>query len=80
MAADRIDIWAYEERVAGTILKSINENLDDYESIYTIKNGFLYFGFNKNTDDDIIGKFQNSLDKLKNEDALEFKRILNKYE
>lgn len=79
LVANRIDIWAYEERVARSILKSINENLEDYESVYTIKDGFLYFGFNKNVDDEIIAKFQNSLDKLKTEDIEEFEKILRKY-
>lgn len=79
LVANRIDIWAYEERVARSILKSIDENLEDYESIYTIKDGFLYFGFNKNIDDEIIDKFQNSLDKLKTEDIDEFENILRKY-
>jgi ABC-type amino acid transport substrate-binding protein len=80
LAVGRIDIWAYEERVARDILKSINEDLADYESLFTIKEGYLYFGFNKNTSDEILTSFQNSLNKLQNEDIYQLNKILNKYE
>jgi len=80
LRANRIDIWAYEERVARNILASISEKVEDYESIYTIKTGYLYFAFNKNTSNEIIKKFQNSLDKLKNQDREKFQEILKKYE
>ncbi|MGM0508015.1 MAG: substrate-binding periplasmic protein [Fusobacteriota bacterium] len=77
--AERIDIWAYEENVASYTLRSEGYNPNDYESIYLLKEGELFIGFNKDTSDEIVNKFQKSIEKLKTKDKDVYDKILEKY-
>jgi ABC-type amino acid transport substrate-binding protein len=64
----RVDLWSYEENVASLHLFEQGENLDEYESVFTLKTGELYFAFNNQTSPIVIKKFQDALDKLKIKD------------
>ncbi|MFK5892404.1 MAG: ABC transporter substrate-binding protein [Pseudomonadota bacterium] len=77
MKNNRIDMFAYEINAAKYEAKSKGFNLDDYQVIYTLKEGELFYAFNKSTDDQIINKWQKALDDLKADGTL--KKILKKY-
>ncbi|MCK5070500.1 MAG: ABC transporter substrate-binding protein [Desulfocapsa sp.] len=77
MQNDRIDLFAYEINVAFYEAKLKGFNLDDFEIIYTLKEGELYFAFNIATDDKIITQWQNALDTIK-ENGLH-KKIIERY-
>ncbi len=77
MKNDRIDMFAYELNAASYEAKAKGHNLDDFEVIYTLKEGELYYAFNKETDDRLIMRWQNALDTVK-ENGL-FDSILKKY-
>ncbi|RTZ16778.1 transporter substrate-binding domain-containing protein [Vibrio aquaticus] len=82
MIKDRIDLWAYEENVAKWWLKKAGQNTDDYEVVYVLNEGELYFAFNLEVDSRLVGEFQRALDELKvTEDgtASPFERIISKY-
>lgn len=61
----RIQLWAYEENVARWFIK--NNGLDnyDFEVVYTLKVGELYFAFSKEVDDAVVSQFQKGLDEVK---------------
>jgi ABC-type amino acid transport substrate-binding protein len=61
LATDRIKAWAYPERTAFKHLKSIGENIDDYEVIHVLKASSLYFAFSKDVDDAIVAKLQQGI-------------------
>ena len=45
--------------------------LDEVESVYKLKTNFIYIAFNPQTSDEIILKWQNALDELKQEPIYE---------
>ena len=73
----RIDIFAYETKAAFENAKKLGFDTNKYEIIYTLKEGDLYFAFNKNTDDEIIQKWQKALDTIKDNGI--YNKILLKY-
>lgn len=73
----RIDVWSYEENVAKWEIRAKGFNPNDYETVYTIAKGELYFAFHKDTSEVLIQKLQNALDELKNQG--EYQKILDKY-
>ncbi|MCP4752946.1 MAG: ABC transporter substrate-binding protein [Proteobacteria bacterium] len=73
----RIDIWIYEESVAKWQIKSAGFNPNDFEVVYVLKKGELFFAFHKETPDSQIDQFQKALDGLKS--TKEHETILNKY-
>lgn len=77
MVNNRIDLFSYNTTVAFANAKDQGFDTSKYEIVYTLKNGQLYFAFNTNTDDKIIKKWQNSLDKIKADGT--FEKIINKY-
>jgi len=77
MENDRIDLFAYEVNVAIYDAKLKGHNEDDFEVIYTLKEGELYYAFNNATDDRIIAQWQDALDTLK-ENGL-YKKIIERY-
>ena len=74
---DKIDMFAYNLNVAFANAKMEGFDISKYEVIYTLKVGELYFAFNKNTDDKIIKKWQNALDKVKKNGI--YDKIQNRY-
>lgn len=62
LAADRIDMWAYEESVAFWNLKDEGEDLDQYEVIFVLEESELYFAVQKDTRDALVAALQSALD------------------
>lgn len=77
MKKNRIDMFAYNLNVAFANAKIEGFDIDKYEIVYTLKVGYQYFAFNKNTDDKIIQKWQNALDAIKKDGTYE--KIHSKY-
>jgi len=70
-------MFAYETKVAKYSADLNGFDSSEYEVIYTLKNAELYFAFNRLTPDNTIAKWQNALDKIK-ENSI-YKEILKKY-
>ncbi|KLN64538.1 MULTISPECIES: substrate-binding periplasmic protein [Vibrio] len=62
---DRIDLWAYEENVAKWWLKRGGYNTDEYEAVYVLSEGDLYFAFNLETNSDLVQQLQQGIDTIK---------------
>ncbi|MCK6261658.1 ABC transporter substrate-binding protein [Vibrio sp. ZSDE26] len=79
----RIDLWAYEENVANWWISQAGFNTDDYESVFVLQEGELYYAFNKDVENILIEKLQQAIDKVKtnvNNDGLtQYDAIVNKY-
>ncbi|NOH79656.1 amino acid ABC transporter substrate-binding protein [Vibrio sp. RE86] len=81
---DRIDLWAYEENVAKWWLKQAGHDPDDYEAVYVLSEGELYFAFNLGVDPATVEWIQQQLDMLKNthgqDGQTQYQKILNQYQ
>ncbi len=77
MEKDRIDMFAYNTIVALNDAKKNGFDTSKYEIIYKLTVADLSFAFNKKTDDKIIQKWQNALDKVKANGT--YSNIMNKY-
>jgi len=77
MGKGRIDMFAYEVNVAMYGAKSFQIDTNEFEPIFTLKEGQLYYAFNKKTDDKIIKRFQEALDIIKKNGT--YDKILKKY-
>jgi len=73
----RIDLFSYNINVAFANARLEGFNVNDYEVVYTLKSGALYFAFNKNTDDKVIQQWQAALDTVKKNGT--YDRIKMKY-
>jgi hypothetical protein len=62
---DRIDAWAYEKNVAFWEIKKNGFNSDDYQVVYNLFDGDLYYAFNIETPDELIFELQTALDEIK---------------
>lgn len=77
LLAGRIDAISYEENVLKWTLKQEGEKVSDYEIIFSLKEGEVFFAFNKNTPDDLIKQVQEAFDQVKQ--SSEYKQIMDKY-
>lgn len=77
MDKNEIDMFAYEVNVAKYIARAEWYHPSDYENVFTLKRGQLYFAFNKKTDDRIIKRWQKALDVIKKNGT--YDKILKKY-
>ena len=59
------DLWAYEENVANWWLKESGQDPKDYETVFTLSEGDLYFAFNLGTDRALVRKLQQGINELK---------------
>jgi len=75
---NRIDLFSYEYIVARFEAKEKGFDFNNYEKLYTLIDGAVYFAFNKQTDDKIIQKWQKALDEIKADGT--YKKIMEKYE
>ena len=64
LQAGRIDLWAYEENVAHWFLRNANFNPDDFESVYQLQQGELWYAFNLQVSDEKIQQLQKAIDAL----------------
>lgn len=78
MEKNRIDMFAYETNVALSNAKNEGFDPNKYEVIYTLKQGELYFAFNKETEDKVIQRWQEALDKIKKNGT--YQKIMAKYQ
>jgi len=61
----RIDLFAYPETVFKWLVAQSRKNVDDYETVFVLHEGYVYFAVNKNTPDETVQKLQKALDTLK---------------
>lgn len=73
----RIDAWSYEENVAKWEIKANGFNPNDYEIVYKLKEGKLYYAFHKEISNSLIQKLQDALDQLKRDGS--YQKVLDKY-
>ncbi len=66
LQAGRIDLWAYEENVASWFLHNAGFNKDEFETVYLLKEGELWFAFNRAVSDEQIQPLQKAIDELRN--------------
>lgn len=71
LKSGRIDLFAYDENVARWVMKEEGLDPDEYETVYIMSEGFHYFGFNKETPDELIEQFQRVLDELRKEGTVD---------
>jgi len=74
----RIDLFAYEYRVAKWTANTMGLKADAVENVYTLKQGELYYACNKQTSDTLIAKLQQALDALKKEGA--YQKVVDQYQ
>jgi polar amino acid transport system substrate-binding protein len=77
MGKGRIDAFSYETNVAMYGAKSYQIDQKDFEVVYILKKGQLYYAFNTKTDDSIIKAYQKALNKIKTNGI--YNKILKKY-
>jgi polar amino acid transport system substrate-binding protein len=73
----RIDLIAYGVNVALWEIKSMGLNPEEFETVYSLSSGQLYFAFHIDTENSIIQKLQNVLDELKSDG--EYQKIMDQY-
>ena len=61
LQAGRIDLWAYEENVASWFLHNAGFNKDEFETVYLLKEGELWFAFNREVSDEQIQPLQKAI-------------------
>lgn len=80
----RIDLWAYEENVAKWWIQVSGYKASDFEPVYILQEGELFYAFNTHIDDDTIDSLQAGLDALKSvhneDDVSHYQTILNRYQ
>ncbi|WP_024955292.1 substrate-binding periplasmic protein [Sulfurospirillum arcachonense] len=77
MEKGKIDLLAYETKVAFYSIDLNGYEVDDYEVVYTLENNELYFAFNKQTSDLTIQKWQKALDEIKSNGI--YNKIIKNY-
>lgn len=65
LAKDCIDLWAYEENVANWWIKQIGYDTGDFEVIFVLREGELYYAFNLAVDDQLVEKLQRGIHEMK---------------
>ncbi|MGY3686934.1 substrate-binding periplasmic protein [Vibrio coralliilyticus] len=66
LAKGRIDLWAYEENVAKWWIKQIGYDTSDFEAVFVLREGELYYAFNLAVDEKLTEKLQRGIDEMKN--------------
>lgn len=64
LQAGRIDVWAYDKNVAQWFLRNAGFDPDDFESVYTLQQGQLWYAFNLAVSDARVAELQKALDAL----------------
>ncbi len=73
----RVDLWAYEENVARWFIKSNGMSNKEFETVFVLSEGQLYYSFSPDVDDNLVQELQQALDKVK--DSSEYQAILKRY-
>lgn len=61
----RIDLFSFDEAVAKFVVKDSGLNVDDFEIVYTLTHGELYYALHVDTPDSTVEKLQKALNSLK---------------
>lgn len=61
----RVDLFAYPEAVTLWDIKSYGMNPEEFESVYVLDEGEVYFALNVKTPDSVVKTLQDALDTLK---------------
>ena len=61
----RIQLWAYDETVAKSVIKSAGLNDNDFEAVYTLKETASFYALSKDVPKPLIELLQTALDRLK---------------
>ncbi|XPV76279.1 MAG: substrate-binding periplasmic protein [Desulfovibrio sp.] len=78
----RVDLFAYDLRVAFFVANYLGMPDGIFKPVYSLGHSQIYYAFHRDTEDQVIQKFQNALDELKRNDESgrsEYDRILAKY-
>ena len=65
------------ELVAASLLRQLNKNPNILQKAFNLRKHNLYIGFNIETPDSLVKKFQKTLDQIKNDGT--YDKIVNKY-
>jgi len=65
LAAGRIDMFSFNVPTAKHLMKKQGLNIDDYETVYSLKKAELYFAFNQEVSAKTIEALQDALKSLK---------------
>lgn len=61
----RIDLLVYSQRAAFWWSRQVNVDPEMFQPVYIVREGEVYFAFNKSTSTDVVEKLQRGLDLLK---------------
>jgi len=73
----RFDAIAYADDITFYNMKLMGIDSSKYETVYTLKEGAMYYAFHKDTDDRILHQLQKALDQLKKNGTVD--SIASKY-
>lgn len=73
----RVDLLAIQENSLKSEMEKIEEDYNDLEIVFELDNKNLYFAFNINTPDELIGQFSDAFNEVKN--SGHYNQILDKY-
>ena len=78
MQAERIDLLAYAEKSAYKFIEENGYDVNEYETVFLLKELPLCLSFHKDTPDGLVGKFRKALGKVV--ETEEYRKILEKHE
>jgi ABC-type amino acid transport substrate-binding protein len=65
LQAGRTDLWASNETVAQWFIRNASLEPDDFESVYLLQEGQLWYAFNLEVSDAQVGELQKALDTIR---------------
>ncbi|GAA5262705.1 cache domain-containing protein [Methanocalculus sp. MC3] len=78
-----IDLFCYGEFAGRYFIEKSTDNADNFGILYRFETDDIYFAFNRETSDDLVGAFQDALDTLRYQPdqtgITEYQRILYSY-
>ncbi len=77
LKSDRVNLIGFETIGLAWEMKKMGLDPNDYETVFVLEDGELYFAFSKETPDALIKATQASLDKIKS--TKEYQEIVKKY-
>lgn len=73
----RVDAWAYDETVARYFIRQAGYNPEEYERVFLLDSFDTYFAFNWDTDPQLVQKFREAFNALKEEGKVD--AIIHRY-
>lgn len=71
LEAGTVDAWAYEETAGLWLVKHVAADPGNFESVYRLGEGELYYAVNRNTSKKVVQRMQDALNDLKREKTRE---------